>query len=269
MAEKIFEKEWRALGTDIYVQLVSDALQETIAKKIFSEIENIYSRQAHIFSRFDPDSELSKMNAHLGEFFEASSDFLSLSKKSLTYFKESGGLFDPRILETLEKIGYDRSFSKENFSSDKVEDMTLAEEEKTELKDDLIIVNGRIKFQKRMDFSGIAKGVITDRVAENLRLQGFENFLVDSGGDMFASGKNNLGDPWGIALEGSHNENETLLEISNEAVATSGNVRRNWKKGEKKFHHLVNPHRLNDFSFALQSVTATWGRLMGTDRQRE
>ncbi|MFA7319381.1 MAG: FAD:protein FMN transferase [Parcubacteria group bacterium] len=253
MAEKTFEKEWRALGTDIYLQIIGDIRQKSEMEKIFLEVSDIYKRQEKIFSRFDKESELSKINSHLGKFFDGSSDILRVAEKSLDYFKESDGLFDPRILETLEKIGYDRSFSKEDFSSDGI--AAIIEVEKADLKNDLVVENGRMKFLKRLDFSGIAKGYITDRVVDFLQLQGFRNFLIDSGGDMFAAGKNSLGNDWGIALEGSHNEDETLVEISDAAVATSGNVRRNWQKGEKKIHHLIDPRRPNDFSFALQSVT--------------
>lgn len=255
MEEKYAEKEWHTLGTDIYLQIVGDDLKNPRIKKVFLAVEDIYDRQEKIFSRFNKESELSNINSHLGKLFDSSSDILYLAKKSLEYYKESDGLFDPRILETLEKIGYDRSFSKKDFSSDEINGILSAEEETTQLGSDLIIKDSRIKFQKRMDFSGVAKGYITDQVADFLKLQGFQNFLIDSGGDMFAAGKNNFDNPWGIALEGSPNENESLLKISDQAVATSGNVRRNWRKGEKKFHHLINPHQLNNFSFDLKSVT--------------
>lgn len=254
MAKKIFEKEWKALGTDVYVQIVDDGLLDSEGEKIFSDIKNIYAEQEKIFSRFDVKSELSKINSNLGKFIDASPDMLELAKKSLENFEESEGIFDPRILETLEKIGYGRSFSKDSLSSEENVGM-IDERGKTGLMQDLIVENGRIKFLRKMDFSGIAKGYITDRVAEFLREKGFENFLVDSGGDMFAQGKDRSGDDWGIALEGSENEDETVLEISGQAVATSGSVRRNWERGGKKFHHIINPHRMDDFSFELQSVT--------------
>ncbi len=255
MEDKYAEKEWRALGTDVYLQIVGHDLDDPEIKKIFLSVKEIYHQQESIFSRFSKESELSKINSSLGIFFKASPDMLAVAKKSLAYFKESAGLFDPRILEALEKIGYNRNFSAEDFSSTETMDKLSEKICPEDLEHDLIIENDRIKFQRRMDLSGIAKGYITDRVADFLRLQGLKNFLIDSGGDMFASGKNNQGNPWGIALEGSQNENESLLEISNEAVATSGSVRRNWRKGEKKFHHLINPHQPNNFSFTLRSVT--------------
>ena len=253
MGQHIFEKEWRALGTDIYVQIVGSASQAAETEITFLAVQKLYAAQERIFSRFDAESELSFLNAHLGEFCEASVDMLAVGQKSVQYFEESGGLFDPRILDNLEKIGYAKSFSENNFmdnSAAVVEGMSGQD-----LAQDLIVQGTQLKFLRRMDFSGIAKGYITDRVVEFLAEKGYHNFLVDSGGDMFAAGKNHLGDSWGISLEGRRDENEILLELSAEAVATSGNVRRQWQRGGKKFHHLINPHNVTDFSFALQSVT--------------
>jgi thiamine biosynthesis lipoprotein len=43
--------------------------------------------------------------------------------------------------------------------------------------------------------------------------------------------------------------------LGDEAVATSGIVRRKWEAGGKRFHHIVNPFSPKAFSFALQSVS--------------
>ena len=247
MEKNIFEKQWRALGTDIYIQIVDDGFEMAEIQGVFLELEKLYARQEKIFSRFDSQSELSGINSQLGEFVEASSDMVYLAKKSLEYFKESSGIFDPRILRALELIGYEKSFSENSFSSD----IEYIEKLGDDLSQDLVIDGDRLKFLQRMDFSGIAKGYITDRAADFLQKKGFRNFLVDSGGDMFAAGKNNLGGDWGISLEGAMDENEIVAKISDEAIATSGSVRRNWKIGEKSFHHLIHPHNLNDFSFEL------------------
>ncbi|HCU70370.1 MAG TPA: hypothetical protein DIC35_01285 [Candidatus Moranbacteria bacterium] len=253
MKKSIFEKEWKALGTDIYVQIVNDGILSRLEiERIFLEISDIYIRQEKIFSRFEEESELSQINVHLGEFIEVSQEMLAIAEKSIEYFQESEEIFDPRILDVLEKIGYEKSFQKNNFEG-AVEN--IKEAGKRNLKEDLQIKKGKVKFLRRMDFSGIAKGYITDRIADFLCQKGFQNFLVDSGGDMYASGKDSEQDKWGIALEGSEDENKVILELSDEAVATSGNVRKHWERNGRKFHHLINPHQPNYFSFDLQSVT--------------
>ncbi|MFA5994595.1 MAG: FAD:protein FMN transferase, partial [Parcubacteria group bacterium] len=101
MGQHIFEKEWRALGTDIYVQIVGSASWAAETEITFLAVQKLYAAQERIFSRFDAESELFFLNAHLGEFCEASVDMLAVAQKSVQYFEESGGLFDPRILDNL------------------------------------------------------------------------------------------------------------------------------------------------------------------------
>ena len=105
-----------------------------------------------------------------------------------------------------------------------------------------------------MDFSGIAKGYITDKITEFLSRQGWENFLVDSGGDIYAKGFDEQKEKWKIGLEGFPEE-KIILRLSGEAVATSGITRKKWESNGKKFHHLINPHNFKRFDFDLKSVT--------------
>lgn len=252
MKNKIFEKEFRALGTDIYIQLVNNNFSGEKAQADLDKVVEIYKEKEVILSRFRKESELSNINNNLDNFQRVSLDILYVAKKSLDYYRESEGVFDPRILEKLESIGYRKDFSQNNFKN---KGEFRAEIFKNNLADDLIIKDDEVKFLKRMDFSGIAKGYITDKVAEFLISCGWRNFLVDSGGDMYLSGKNKLGQKWGIALEESEDENDIIIEASDNGLATSGNTRKHWNMGDKNFHHLINPKNLDEFKFDLMSVT--------------
>jgi len=198
----------------------------------------------------------------LGVFQEGSDDIIYLAKKSLDYYLKSDKFFDPRILERLDGMGYRKNFKENVFDA---KDGFLTEIFKKDLAQDLIISGGKVKFLRKIDFSGIAKGYITDKVAEFLFSRGWRNFLVDSGGDMHASGLNKRGEKWGIALEESENENEIIAEISNEGIATSGNTRKYWEIDGKKFHHLINPKNVDEFSFDLKSVTVIAGTTQEAD----
>lgn len=250
--KKTQEIEFDALGTHIFVQVVLNNQSVKQAVSDFAEIREIYIQKEKILSRFDQQSELVKINSELGIFHEASGDILYLAKKSLKYYKMSDELFDPRVIDVLEKFGYDKDF-KEIDSSTK-EDIEI-EFTKRKLEDDLIIENGKIKFLAKMDFAGIAKGWITDQVADFLVKKGWENFLVDSGGDMFARGNNLNGEKWNLDIEGIAQE-MLSIKISNQGIATSGITRRKWQAGKKTVHHLVNPKKPENFSFDLRTVTA-------------
>ncbi|MFZ2226135.1 MAG: FAD:protein FMN transferase [Candidatus Moraniibacteriota bacterium] len=255
------ELEFKALGTDIYFQLVFEK-EALDAKKDLADLQAFYLLQEKIFSRFDVESELSFLNANLGKFHPVSADFLQVAKKSLDYNQMTRGLFDPRIIETLEKIGYQKDFKTLDLADIEIED--TKRETLGELEKDLIIKDDKIKFLQRMDFSGIAKGYITDRAGAILQAKKYTNFLLDSGGDMLASGMNQESATWKIDIEGVA-ERRLLLGLKNEAIATSGIGKRKWESGGKRFHHLINPRDLEKFSFDLQSVTVVASNVTEAD----
>jgi FAD:protein FMN transferase len=245
--------EFKALGTDINIQILNDSKDDKKrAKKIIAGIKTLYKEKQKIFDRFDPESEITSLNKNLGLFQNASADMLYLAERALYYNKISGGLYDPRIIGILEKIGYDSDFRKKDFQKN----------EKTGkfrpfirgLEEDLLFRGKKLFFATRMDFSGIAKGYITDLAAKFLKNNGWKNFLVDSGGDIFAAGENNEGKEWRIEIEGVPKE-RLMLKISEKGIATSGISRKKWEIGGKKFHHLVNPKNPNEFSYEIRTVS--------------
>jgi thiamine biosynthesis lipoprotein len=247
----LIKKKFEALGTEIEIQMIFGGEKKEKIKKDLEKVESIYREKEKILSRFDGKSELAKLNNNLGNFFEVSEDIAYLAEKSFKYYDISGGIFDPRILDVLEKIGYDRDFKKIKKQCKIEKGISLYD---NPLIDDLAIYGNTVKFLKKMDFSGIAKGYITDKAAKFLISRGWNNFLVDSGGDMYASGLNVDGKKWALNVEGI-DEKSLLIRISNQGIATSGITRRKWNAGEKRVHHLVNPKSPNDFSFDLKTVT--------------
>jgi len=251
--ESISEKRFRALGTDIHLEIVCRDEDEVMqANKDIDDAQTVYAAQEKIFSRFDPESELGFFNADLGVWHDASSDFMEVSKKVFGYYDLSDGIFDPRVIDVLEGTGYRESFEKKDFNRDDKKKYDAIFEKN--LRDDLKIDGSRIMFMIKMDFSGIAKGYITDKISALFLEKGWKNFMADSGGDIFASGSNGKSGRWEIGFEDLPEEKMEIF-LENEAVATSGTGRRKWELGGKHFHHLINPKDPENFSFDLRSVS--------------
>jgi thiamine biosynthesis lipoprotein len=251
---EVIRKNFKALGTDISVQLVCDGGSQDDAAKKLDELREFYLSAQKIFSRFDSGSELNKFNQNLGKFSGASPHFLAVARKILDYYKLSEGMLDPRVIAVLEQIGYAKDFNQMELFLPAASELDILGIKFSNLEDDLVIQNETILFNHQMDFAGIAKGYVTDMAGETLRQAGWENFLLDSGGDMLAAGKDEDLDDWRIDIEGISQE-RILLTLQNEAVATSGIGKRKWQRGEKRFHHLIDPKNPDKFSFDLQSVT--------------
>jgi FAD:protein FMN transferase len=244
---------FRALGTDVFLEVIPGSFSgQKKARKDLERAKEIFFEKENIFSRFNSGSELCQLNKKISVWQKASQDIRYLSKRALYYNEISGALYDPRIIEILERIGYDKGFKKKKFSE--VDTPPVFSAVRTGLGEDLKIENGKIFFRRRMDFSGIAKGYIVDQAADFLKSRGWKNFLVDAGGDMRISGLNSEGEKWRIAVEGI-SEKKFVLEVTNRGIATSGISRKKWEIQGRKFHHLVNPKDPNKFSYQLRTVS--------------
>ena len=99
-----------------------------------------------------------------------------------------------------------------------------------------------------LDCSAIAKGYGSDVVAKLLRGRGVKNFMVEVGGEIITCGLNPQGLPWKVgvikpdddSLSISH-EMQTVLNVTDIAMATSGNYRNFYYENGKKYAHTVDP----------------------------
>lgn len=85
------------------------------------------------------------------------------------------------------------------------------------------------------DPSGIVKGWAINTAARLLKQAGFENYYVDSGGDMQVSGRNAQGQDWRVGIQNPFNPQEVVkvIAIRDCGVATSGT----YVRGQ----HIYNP----------------------------
>lgn len=98
----------------------------------------------------------------------------------------------------------------------------------------------------QLDFSAIAKGYGVDLVGSYLRSQGIVDFLVDIGGESLASGKSPRNGAWRIGInipleEAAINALYSSLELTDRAMATSGNYRNLYEVNGVKYSHTINP----------------------------
>jgi thiamine biosynthesis lipoprotein len=91
-----------------------------------------------------------------------------------------------------------------------------------------------------IDLGAVAKGFAIDLAANELKE--FKGFVVNAGGDLFAGGFDQKGEPWKIGIQHPEIKDEIIyvIEISNEAVCTSGSYERKNAK-LPGMHHIINP----------------------------
>ena len=117
-----------------------------------------------------------------------------------------------------------------------------------------------------LDCSAIAKGYGVDVVANLLREIGIKNFMVEIGGEVVTSGVNPERLPWRIGVTkptddslSVNNELQTVINVTDKAMATSGNYRNFYYKGGRKYAHTIDPKTGYPVQHSILSATVITG----------
>ena len=193
-----------------------------VAPERFTESEAWVRRMHDRLSRFEPSSELSRLNAAAGRWVEVSPELEQLLRESLRAFEVSDGLVHVGVLPALLAAGYTRDFAAGPTTS-RTPPRIAALPESLEVR----TAAARLAPDAAIDLGGIAKGWMADYLAARLG----ENVLVNLCGDLFARGGGETGEGWPVGFG-----DRTLL-LKDLGAATSGTTKRSWEGG----HHLIDP----------------------------
>ena len=89
-----------------------------------------------------------------------------------------------------------------------------------------------------LDFSACAKGDGIDQIARFLNENGYTDFMIEIGGEVYAQGKNPKGNTWTIGVNRPDPASATTdfiakVQLNNRGLATSGNYRNFFEAGAK------------------------------------
>ncbi len=194
-------------------------------------------------SPFNKESIITAINEN--KDVEVDPMFLDVYNLAMQISKDTDGAFDITVAPLVNAWGFGFKQGME-LSSNQVDSLRqIVGYQKVSLED------GRIKKQDprvMLDCSAIAKGYGCDMVARFLRGRGIKNFMVEIGGEVVTCGLNPDRLPWKVgvtkpsddSLSTSH-ELQTILNVTDKAMATSGNYRNFYYKGGKKYAHTIDP----------------------------
>lgn len=197
------------------------------------------------YTRFEPTSELSKLNANQGKEFTVDQEFFDLVEKMLKISKQTNFAYDPTIIDLLELYGY-----KKDADYQELEDQQLFQKIKERVrirpKPSDIILNPdnltiKLNPDQRLDLGSIGKGFAMDLAADKLAES--QGFMINAGGDILTKGQKQDGSKWIAGLYNSPRLNQAkpdqellgTIELENQALAASGG----WVRRRKFFHHLL------------------------------
>lgn len=229
------------MDTTVTIRINSDQKMKKIGESI-DKAAGFFYKVERTCSRFDPNSELMQLSYHAGEKMSVSPLLYQAVRFAVETARETGGAFDPSIGRMMERRGFDKNY----LSGNKVQS-TFADVEKGSYKD-LSFDDGKkeILLNKPMviDLNAVAKGMAIDVAARAIKEDGFADFIINAGGDIYAAGLNEQRKPWKIGIRHPLNRQEWIgsVRLSNAAICTSGDYERPSKvrPGE---NHLLDPHR--------------------------
>lgn len=220
------------MGSEAHV-IVLGVAAERLAELAVRELEALEER----WSRFRPDSELSRLNAGAGTPVQLSPVTFDAVQRAVEAWRDTFGYYDPTVLSALERVGYDRSF--ELLAHAGVRPRTSVPEPCpgcVGIELDPTTLTVRLPEGVALDLGGIGKGLAADLVCERLLTEGAGGASVNVGGDVRVAGAAPSPDGWIIDVD-----DRAVVSLAEGAVATSSTTRRRWTVGGRSYHHLIDP----------------------------
>lgn len=225
-----------------------DVMEQTLAN---------CSHYEKIFSRTDPDSELSLLNASDKKNIPVSDELFNALKTALYYCELSHGRFDITMGAVSDLYGFSKDthhVPTENelnalLPHTGYKKIRLNEAEHSVTVDDPDL---------RIDLGAIAKGIIADDMKAQLKAAGVSSAIINLGGNILLIGSRPDGGDYEVGIqypEQGRSDTITHVTLSDKAVVTSGTYERCFTENGKTYHHLLDPSTGLPIENGLRSVS--------------
>jgi thiamine biosynthesis lipoprotein len=239
---QIFKRSCKLMGNRFELSVVAES-EQWANEKIDAGIEEI-KRIERLLTTFSDNSETNQVNSNAGvkpvvvsrETFELVKRSIMISKVTQGAFDITYGSIDKRLWNFDQQMTAlpDKETAKKMVRLINYRNIILDEENCT------IFLSEK---GMRIGFGGIGKGYAAERAKLIMKQQGVTSGVVNASGDLTAWGLQPDGKKWtiGIANPDASHQIFSYLNISEMAVATSGNYEKFIMIDGKKYSHTINP----------------------------
>ena len=200
-------------------------------KDTLDEAFSLCERYEKLLSKTISTSDVSKLNSSK-DYVKVSKDTRKIVKRALYYGDLSGGKFDITLCPVINLWDFEGTSlpDKKEIS----EALKNVDYHSVKINGDSIALCG-----KKIDLGGIAKGYIADEILKFLNKKNVKSGIINLGGNILVFGERTF--DIGIKTPFSENGISATLRLKNKSVVTSGVYERYIKKGDKIYHHILNP----------------------------
>ncbi len=228
LREHIFED--RLMGSDLVVSIVMSS--PDMARKEYERAKSLGNDYEKRFSRFLPTSELSRLNDT--GVADVSSEFIDVISTGFSLYRDTHGAFNPLV--QIARMGYDTSF--DTLNGPREIDHGNYDVHPTSVSIDEVSRHIVLGTGQRLDVGGYLKGMVAEHMAKSI--EGADGIIVNIGGDIYTTGKDENGAPFGFDVYDPVNEQvAVVVPLTDGAIATSGVYRRAWEADGKRVHHIL------------------------------
>lgn len=208
---------------DKYFFEMGTIIQVTIEEKKIDDYYKIINYMKELTNKINND-QLNIEESQIGRKIPVSEEFVELYKRAAHYYTISNGLYDPTSITVSSLYGFpNKPYIMPNLSELRVGKQN-AGFKNIELAGNKIIKHA----DTLIDLSANSKGYIIDKTVSFMKKEGFKNFIVNAGGDLYAQGLKYGKNPYKISIQDPDKDHgiASIIKLTNKAVATSGNYER-------------------------------------------
>jgi FAD:protein FMN transferase len=255
-APQLVERAFPSMGTEL--QLSVWTADPSKAAVTFDAISLEFRRLEDLMSNWKQGSQIQKLNAAAGQHaVPVGTEVRELLQTASQISDWTGGKFDVTfgVMSGLWKFDYQN------------EDETIPDSNEVARRRKLINYRDLVvdemagtAFLTRdgmvANLGGIGKGYAVDRARDILRKEGFQDFMIQFGGDMYVSGQS-ADHPWRLGIQdprGMENQVFATIELSDSTFSTSGDYEKFFIRNGRRYHHIIDP-ATGEPSLGCRSVT--------------
>lgn len=258
------------MGTTYSVKIVKSEQSPDIELSILKgKIDSVLIEVNNQMSTYIPESEISLFNKYdKTEWFEISQDFAFVLDESIKICELTNGSLDITVEPIVNIWGFGPEQRPKLIPSDEEisERMKFVGFDKLEVKLNSPAVKKDIP-ELEVDLSSTAKGFGVDKVYELIKDFGYQNFMVEIGGEVRTSGTNHKNEYWKIGVSEADQSGgiNKVISLSNLAMATSGDYWNYFEEDGIRYSHTIDPTTGKPITHKLASVTVIDSNCMRAD----
>ena len=253
----------KTMGTTYHITIIGGPF--TVAGSLQKAIDDRLDAINQSMSTYLPESEISRFNrmAAIGQPVPIGRDFQAVMQIARQLFQLTRGAWDGTLDPLIDLWGFGRSKRPQTH-------IPAADDIQTKLADVgfnhiRILPDGSLSKDRpsvSLDLASVAKGYAVDAVATQIQQEGFTDYLVEIGGEVFAAGVRIDGQPWRIGInkpeaDAPLDQVYHVVNLKDRAFATSGDYRIFFEIQGRRYSHIIDPRTGYPVSNGVVSVSVT------------